>query len=404
MGCGASKKYKAAEDAPADAPVSKVDEATVPKKPAPTDPPPAKNDANGDAPAKEDAPAKKDMPAAEASDIAKAGEEVLRAVAQEALGVDVEALPTMVQESATLSESSWSTEYCVFGVLSSKDDEKVMELYKADGRLQVVEEAGAPRLSYLGLPTNTSGPLDDGTVFASFEPPCKPPSQRVYWLAAFDSKECYDTEHKARPSNQAFVPQYMACWANWPEGGLQMPEQMQEVLALAVACQDGQYMGPYWHLEKPGKSVDSTDVFCVVVLVKAKSTEAAQEIINLNKAHGVKQLNSEPGAVRYSIIPPHKTGVEGVGATDMPPCASDNDLTVAFVETFESQEAYALHKEAQHVKDLVAKVKELIDGDIVALEFSNAIHMAKPGSYNEVTNNLLQAGIEGAFELMAGGD
>jgi quinol monooxygenase YgiN len=274
-----------------------------------------------------------------------------------------------------LSGSSWATEYCVFGVLSSKDDQKVMDLYKADGRLQVDEEVGAPRLSYLGLPSAATGPVEG--MFAAFEAPCKPPSQRVYWLASFNDKECYDTEHKARPSNQAFVPQFMSCWVGWPEEGFKMPEEKDKVFALAMTASDGQYMGPYWHLEKPGKSVDS-DVFTTVVYVKAKSPAAALEIISLNKAHGVKQLNSEVDALRYSIIPPHKVGVEGIGATDMPPLLSDDELTVTWIESFASQESYGLHKATEHVEAFTPKLKELIQGEIVVLEFAQAIHMAKP--------------------------
>lgn len=255
----------------------------------------------------------------------------------------------------------------------------MIDLQTADGRIQVVEETGAPRLTMLGLPTASSGPIDEANAFFSaFEAPCKPPSQRVYWLAAFKDKACYDTEHKVRPSNKSFVPQLMCCWANWPEEGLKMPEQMKEVFTLAVAATDGQYMGPCWHLEKPGASVDA-GVFSIIVYVKAKSPSAALEIIDLSKTHGVKQLSSEPGALRYTIIPPHKVGVEGVGATDMPPLPSDDEITVSWIEMFDSQEAYVLHKATPHLAEFLLKLKDKIDGEIGLLEFAHAAHLAKPG-------------------------
>eukprot|EP00746_Dinoflagellata_sp_MGD_P077974 gnl/MRDRNA2_/MRDRNA2_31220_c0_seq1.p1 gnl/MRDRNA2_/MRDRNA2_31220_c0~~gnl/MRDRNA2_/MRDRNA2_31220_c0_seq1.p1 ORF type:complete len:371 (+),score=57.06 gnl/MRDRNA2_/MRDRNA2_31220_c0_seq1:67-1179(+) len=368
MGCGASKsssKYSAqteASDAPTvSQPVPKEEAAPATlASAAPTISEPA---------SKEESP----LAASESDPVPKKEECELRTADTLLASSGEEGAP----DGVLLGESSWATEYCVFGVLSSKNDQKVMDLYKTDGRLQVLEEVGAPRLSYLGLPSATSGPVDDA-IFAGFEAPCKPPSQRVFWLAAFDSKECYNTEHKARPSNKAFVPEFMSCWANWPEEGLKMPEQMKEVFALSATALDGQYMGPYWHLEKAGKSVDSNDIFSIVVYVKAKSPSAAQEIISLNKAHGVQQLNSELGAVRYSIIPPHKTGVEGVGSNDMPPLPSDDEITVTWVESFESQQAYALHRETQHVEAFTAKLKESIEGEIVVLEFSDALHLAKP--------------------------
>lgn len=402
MGCGASKKYKASEpaDAAKDAPGAppQTKDALVTED-APVAAPQS-NEAKDDKDAPVTAPQSKEAPVADPqsnepkdakeapvadpqpSEAKDAEDAPVAAPQSSAPSADVKVEETMVAETIAssgdmLGESSWATEYCVFGVLSSKDDQKVMDLYKADGRLQVDEEVGAPRLTYLGLPTATTGPVDDA-IFASVEAPCKPPSKRVYWLAAFDSRECYNTEHKARPSNKAFVPEFMSCWANWPEEGLKLPEQMKEVFALAVTDCDGQYMGPYWHLEKPGKSVDANDVFSIVVFAKGTSPSAAQEIISLNKAHGVKQLNAESGALRYSIIPPHKSGVEGFGATDMPPIASDDEVTVTWVESFESQDAYALHKGAQHVEELTAKLKELIEGEIVVLEFSAVIHLAKP--------------------------
>merc|ERR1711879_778357 len=110
------------------------------------------------------------------------------------------------------------------------------------------------------------------------------------------------------------------------------------------------------------------------VYVKAKSASAALEIISLSKAQGIKQLNSELGALRYSIIPPHKVGVEGVGATDMPPSPSDDELTVTWIESFESQEAYGLHKATEHAEAFTPKMKELIQGEIVVLEFAQATH------------------------------
>jgi len=277
-----------------------------------------------------------------------------------------------------LSESSWATEYCLFGVLSSKDDKKVMELYKADGKLQVTEEKGAPRLSYLGLPTGTKGCIDEGS-FAAFEAPCKPPSKRVYWLASFVDKEHYHGEHKERPSNQAFVPHYMATWVGSPDGGFKMPEQKAEMFAVAVTALDGHHMGPYWHLEKPSKSVDADKIVVILAYMKAKDAAQALELISLLKAHCVTQLNSEPGALRCSILPPHKVGVEGVGASDMPGgLPSDDEVTVTLMQSFESVYAYYSHKASDHAKALDVKLKAQFDLQIGVLEFEEAVHLAKP--------------------------
>ena len=63
----------------------------------------------------------------------------------------------VIETTNTRDDGPWKTEYCVFGVCSSKDDAKMRELYQADGTLQVVEEKGAPRFTFFGVPTTTTG-------------------------------------------------------------------------------------------------------------------------------------------------------------------------------------------------------------------------------------------------------
>lgn len=287
---------------------------------------------------------------------------------------------TVIDTTKTRDDEPWKTEYCVFGVCSSKDDAAMRELYQADGTLQVVEEKGAPRFTYFGVPTKTTGPADDFGAKPP-EPPVKPYSQRNFWLASFDSKDAYFIDHKARASNQAFVPQFMSLWSTMPSEGPAGMEKPQ-IFALAKGAQDGMYMGPYYHLEKEGVAADA-EVYVVAVYARAKDAEAAVRIVELVKVYGPQQLAAEEGALRVSLVPPHLTGVPGVGATDLPGgFPSDDEVTVTWVESFSNLEAYEAHKDARHVTELFGEVKkELPDGgELVFLEFPGSNHFAKPSS------------------------
>ena len=105
--------------------------------------------------------------------------------------------------------------------------------------------------------------------------------------------------------------------------------------------------------------------------------------MDLVKKYGPRHLAAEEGALRVSLIPPHLSGVPGVGATAIPGgCPSDDEVTVTWCESFTSPKAYLAHKDASHVAELFAKVKEQLSagGEIVLLEFPVSNHLAKTTS------------------------
>ena len=101
-------------------------------------------------------------------------------------------------------------------------------------------------------------------------------------------------------------------------------------------------------------------------------------MVDLVKEYGPRA--AAEGALRVSLIPPHLSGVPGVGATAIPGgCPSDDEMTVTWCEAFASTQAYLAHKEGTHVAALFEKVKqELGDGgEVVLLEFPGSNHFAK---------------------------
>ena len=177
----------------------------------------------------------------------------------------------------TGSSAGWAIEYCINGTLDCKDIPTALPLFVEDARVQVVEEEEAPRFSMMALPTAPS----EGVP----APPAALTTERLYWIAAFAKKDSWAGPHRARPSNQEFTKKFMPTCRFWPDD----PESATppEMMAAAAKSMAGTYMGPCWHLERSGASVDGT-VYTVRVDLTCKSPEAALELIELTKAGKIK--------------------------------------------------------------------------------------------------------------------
>ena len=117
----------------------------------------------------------------------------------------------------------WTVEYAVAGMVDVKDVAYTSELVLADAKLQVVEEPRAPSFTVMGLPTATT----EGNT-----PPPEAKTKLLYWLARFESKDAYVTDHKNRASNQVFAKKFMACFKDFPEGD--GPPDMKAVMAAGA--------------------------------------------------------------------------------------------------------------------------------------------------------------------------
>ena len=295
-------------------------------------------------------------------------EENTKAVAEASLDDLIAAVS--VPEPLQAAAAQWKCEYAVIGQLQCKDVQKTTELVLADAAIQVVEEAGAPRMLIQGQPgAPTGGQPPAGEDAAS----------RLFWCAHFDTKDAYHVGHKARPSNQAFAMQFMAQFKYFPElaeGEAPTKEQMMMAGRQSMA---GSYMGFVWHLEKPGADVNGT-TYTTITTAKCKDAAAASDMIALTKATALRSLALEAGALRCAIVPPLLTGIPGVGGNDMPSDVAD-DVTVTVIHTYQDKDAYAAHKATPQFAEGIAKGAGTVAdpaADVTVLEFAETAHFAKP--------------------------
>ena len=277
-----------------------------------------------------------------------------------------------VPESLKASVALWKTEYAVIGQVQVKDVQKTTELVLADAAIQVVEESGAPRMLIQGQPSAPTG---------GQQPAASDEASRLFWCAHFDTKDAYHVDHKQRPSNQAFAMQFLAQFKHYPELAEGETPTKEQLMMAGKQSMAGSYMGFVWHLEKPGADVNGT-TYTTITRAKCKDAAAAGDMIALTKATALRSLALEEGALRCTIVPPHLTGIPGVGGNDMPSDVAD-DVTVTVVHTFKDQDAYAAHKATPHFSEGVAKGAGIVAdpaADVTVLEFAETAHFAKPAA------------------------
>merc|ERR1712217_603500 len=163
-------------------------------------------------------------------------------------------------------------------------------------------------------------------------------------------------DHKERATNKEFMKDYMASGASVDEG---MPGFLKDMA--------GSYTGAALHLEKPGTASGEHDVFACRSKAKAKDEDSAEKVMELIKAHGLKQLEVEEGALGYTTM--RLKNMEG-------PLAKD-DLDVTWIEIFRTQEDFQKHNESQHLEDCKVKLKELIVDEPICYEFAQTKHFQK---------------------------
>eukprot|EP00747_Dinoflagellata_sp_TGD_P183873 gnl/TRDRNA2_/TRDRNA2_39064_c0_seq1.p1 gnl/TRDRNA2_/TRDRNA2_39064_c0~~gnl/TRDRNA2_/TRDRNA2_39064_c0_seq1.p1 ORF type:complete len:292 (-),score=70.80 gnl/TRDRNA2_/TRDRNA2_39064_c0_seq1:125-1000(-) len=240
---------------------------------------------------------------------------------------------------------SWIEEFIICGAYSCKDIPTATKAVLVDAAIQVKEEPRAPRFAVYGTATSTGG-----------EPPAET-KDKIYWLAEFESEDAWaGPEHRGRESNKEFMKELMSTGLSGDT-----PADMMQDMA-------GSYTGPCWHLEKPGSG--SGDVFAILVRGKAKDADAAQQLVELNKAHALTQLETEEGALRYTIM--RMANMAG-------PLAKD-EVTVQWIEVWKSAEDFAKHKTMPHMTENVPKMKALLGSetpDMVVVEFPETKHFAK---------------------------
>lgn len=273
-------------------------------------------------------------------------------------------------EGEGTTADGWKVEYCVSGEAQVKDGKlaETIKLLCEDAKIQVVEEDRAPRMIIMGQPTDAT-------------PPNRVPSDeakaRMYWLASFENKEAYVKDHRARESNKIFSKAFQASLKHWAPADPEKPT-MQEMMEAGAKSMAGSYMGPYYYLEKPEAALTPT-TYSIVMTVRCKSAEAAREFVALCKENGPSQLQNEPNALAYAIIPPPAVGVPEVGADEMP--GEKDETTVRVIESFRTLDDYTAHKQAPHLLASAPKVLALINNaatDIDCYEFANTQHFAKP--------------------------
>eukprot|EP00937_MAST-01D_sp_MAST-1D-sp2_P003245 g3245.t1 len=274
---------------------------------------------------------------------------------------------------ALVAMSGWTIEYCVCGQVQLREgtDAATAALVAADAATQVQEEAKSPRMTVMGVPTDPTGENGPGTDELR---------TRTYWIAHFADKAAYHVEHKKRPSNMQFAMQFAANWKFFPELAEGTPPTKEQMMQAGAQSMAGSYMGPMWHLEKPGATAGgASDVYTVRAVAKCKTAADAEGFVALCKAAGLQQLATEAGALRYTIVPPPSLGIPGVGPSDMP--GPEDHTTVTLIVSYADQAAYDAHRASPAFAANLARGAGFIANpatDASVLEFANTKHFSKP--------------------------
>ncbi len=234
--------------------------------------------------------------------------------------------------------TGWTEGYGVCGRFASKDFETTKKLVLADAEIQVKEEAGAPWFTVLGQPSTTVDPPDTE-------------KDKAFWVAAFQNKEVYHTEHVSRPSNKAFVGELMATCAT----GNPMVDMA------------GTYRGKMFYMEKPEAKVSGT-MYVLLSTCNAKNAESAEKLLDTLKTAGAASMASEAQLLQCVLFPTVLMG------GDVPDGVPKDDRVVKMVQVFKSVEVMQSFRKSQ--ADKWANSMEDPGKDYTVLEFE-ASHFAK---------------------------
>lgn len=207
-----------------------------------------------------------------------------------------EALPEAERSKVrSAMAQTWTEAYGVCGRFASKDPTETVKLVLADAQIQVKEEVGAPWFTVMGHPKNNEEEKD-----------------KLFWVAAFHSKELYHAEHTNRPSNKTFISEFMATCAT----GNPMVDMA------------GTYRGTMYYMEKPEAKVAGT-MPVVLSTWKAKDAESAGKLLDLLKADGAKWME-DPELLQCILFPTVLLG------GDVPDGVPKDDRVVKMVQVFKS--------------------------------------------------------------------
>ena len=205
-------------------------------------------------------------------------------------------------------------------------------LFEKDAALQIKLEARSPFITILGTACKGPPELTDN---------------KICWLAMFDNRDAYhDGEHVERANKDL------------------MPELSSLLLTGNITDYAGGFRGACMHLEKSTGGVNSGHA--IYVTAKAKDAAKATELLEALKAHGLRQMEAEPGALRFTVFMP---------GGDLPPQFTD-DVTVRFVETWAKAADYDAHKQTSHVAEFSKKLEELTES-VQLVEYDNVVHVTK---------------------------
>jgi len=234
--------------------------------------------------------------------------------------------------------TGWTEGYGVCGRFASKDFETTKKLVLADAEIQIKEEAGAPWFTVLGKPSTNVDPPDTE-------------KDKAFWVAAFQNKEVYHTEHANRPSNKAFTGELMATCAT----GNPMVDMA------------GSYRGNMFYMEKPEAKVSGT-MYVLLSTCNAKNAESAEKLLDALKTEVAASMASEAQLLQCVLFPTVLMG------GDVPDGVPKDDRVVKMVQVFKSVEVMQSFRKSQ--ADKWADSMEDPGKDYTVLEFE-ASHFAK---------------------------
>lgn len=195
-----------------------------------------------------------------------------------------------------MATASWTDGFGVCGRFASKDPVETTKLVLADAKIQV-KEVGAPWMTVMGHPREAPEAEKD----------------KLFWVAAFHSKEVYHTEHTNRPSNKTFVSELMATCAT----------------GNPIVDMNGTYRGAMYYMEKPEAKNPGT-VYVALSTWKTKDAESAQKLLDMLKIDTAKSMETEAELLQCVLFPTALLG------GDLPDGAPRDDRTVQMVQVFKS--------------------------------------------------------------------
>eukprot|EP00435_Cladocopium_sp_Y103_P068238 s22_g31.t1 len=196
---------------------------------------------------------------------------------------------------SAMAAASWTDGFGVCACFASKDPAETAKLVLADAKIQVKEEVGAPWVTVMGHPREAPEAEKD----------------RLFWVAAFHSKEAYHTEHTSR--HKTFVSELMATCAT----------------GNPLVDMNGTYRGAMYYMEKPEQNNPGT-VYVALSTWNTKDAESAQKLLDILKIDAAKFMQTEAELLQCVLFPTALLG------GDLPDGVPRDDRMVKMVQVFKS--------------------------------------------------------------------